>query len=137
MWGGVIQYNYTDAVLELNAEAFSSFMLEENFDGLADVVRSETKRHLESVLALTDLILQEMLLNFQNPGKVFSIIDSPWYSAEVSNPDVFANFTSIPSIYDTLALRNVADQVESWGELLPLQLERFVLPSTHDTKTAY
>lgn len=40
MWGGVMVYNYTPAVLQAQAEAFTAFMEPEIFDPLADMVIS-------------------------------------------------------------------------------------------------
>lgn len=141
MWGGVILYNYTPAVLESHAKAFSSYMHADNFDPLADAVSYETLLLFNAShgipcasATLLNIALQfysptnsrpqGMLFNFQNPGKVFSTLASQWYSADESFPSVFSNFTSIPSPANTLALRNVADQVTAFGALLPARLER-------------
>ena len=102
MWGGVMAFNYTQDVLDAQAEAFSNYMKPENFDDAAD---------MGIVLSLE--------------GGVYAVADALFYAKEVENPPVYQPFTSIPSLEpNTLATVNVADLVVGFGEFLPKQVDR-------------
>ena len=102
MWGGVIAFNYTQDVLDAQAEAFSDYMKPDNFDDAAD---------MGIVLSLED--------------GAYAVADSLFYAKEVENPPVYQPFTSIPSLEpNTLDTVNVADLVVRFGEFLPKQVER-------------
>lgn len=104
MWGGVIRYNYTKRVLDAQAQAFSDFMDPENFDDAADM---------------------GIILGFQNPGGVFSVGNSLFYSEPIANPPTFQPFTSIPSLVpNTLGLTNVSNLVLQFGKIIPPSLNR-------------
>lgn len=120
MWGGVMEYNFTPTVLEAEAAAFSAFMDPENFDELADMVIQQAS--LEAVRSL--ILVQSIILTYKNPGSVFGVINSLFYSANEAYPKTLSNFTSIPSTANTLAIQNVAELVTAFGEILPATLNR-------------
>ncbi|KAH7064486.1 hypothetical protein BKA63DRAFT_174214 [Paraphoma chrysanthemicola] len=102
MWGGTTQLNYTPAVLDAEAQAFSDFMLPENFDDDADV---------------------GVLLGFATGN--FFILNTLFYSAPVPNPKCLANFTSIAGITTrSINLTTVAERVEEDGAIVPLSVPR-------------
>lgn len=108
MWGGIIQFNYTDNVLDAQAKAFSNFMRQENFDSAADMA---------------------IILDFQSGG-AFSVANSLFYTNAVENPPVYQPFTSIPSMTPALmGLISVSDLVVDFGKSLPNKLPRYVLPN--------
>lgn len=102
MWGGVIQFNYTKAVLEAQAKAFSAFMDPKNFDDAADM---------------------GIILGFQD--KTYSIGNSLFYVEPIAYPPTFQGFTSIPSLSpNSLATNNVAETVNRFGRFLPDDVAR-------------
>lgn len=104
MWGGTNQLNYTPAVLDAQAAAFSDFMRPENFDDAADV---------------------GVLLGFANGD--FFILNTLFYSAPVPNPPCFANFTSINGITTrSVNLTTVAERVAEDGLIVPVSVPRYV-----------
>jgi hypothetical protein len=104
MWGGVSWYNYTKSVLDAQVQAFSDFMNPKNFGDAADM---------------------GFILGFQNPGGVFAVGNSLFYTEPIANPPTFQPFTSIPSLVpNTLGLTNVSDLVLQFGKFLPPTLTR-------------
>ena len=102
MWGGVIQFNYTQSNLDAQAKAFSHFMDSENFDDSADM---------------------GVILSFS--GGVYTLVNSLFYVEPIANPPTFQPFTSIPSLVpNTLGFNNVADLVIQFGRGLPSRLAR-------------
>ncbi|MCJ1286798.1 hypothetical protein MMC26_006144 [Xylographa opegraphella] len=102
MWGGTQALEFTPAVLQAQAQAFSDFMLPENVDNAADV---------------------GVLIGFLNGS--FFLENTIFYSEAVANPPVFANFTSIPGITSqSLNLTTVADRVNLDGSVVPLTIPR-------------
>jgi hypothetical protein len=101
MWGGTIQFNYTQSVLDAQAKAFSNFMEPANFDDAAD---------MGVVLGYVD-------------GSFF-VENTLFYMEAVANPPVYESFTSIPSTSSSLALTDVSSLVLSFGAGLPSVLNR-------------
>jgi hypothetical protein len=104
MWGGALIFNYTAAVLDAHALAFSNFMNPENFDAAADM---------------------GVALIFQNPGAVYLVGDAIFYVEPVANPPVYQPFTSIPKpIGNSLRLTNVSDMAAETDGTLPPGITR-------------
>ncbi|KAJ5124082.1 uncharacterized protein N7515_007907 [Penicillium bovifimosum] len=102
MWGGIVLYNYTDSQVDAQAQAFSNFMDTANFDSAADM---------------------DLILNFENSG--FEIGNALFYSKPVANPEVYREFTSLPSpIISTLSFNDVSGMVTQFGAYLPSTLNR-------------
>ncbi|ORY18401.1 hypothetical protein BCR34DRAFT_529255 [Clohesyomyces aquaticus] len=102
MWGGTTVLNFTPAVLDDEAQAFSDIMRPENFDDAVDV---------------------GVLLGFQNGA--FFLLNTMFYSAPVANPPIFKNFTKIPGIIaQSLNLSTVSERVIEDGALLPPTVPR-------------
>ncbi|PKY04093.1 FAD-binding domain-containing protein [Aspergillus campestris IBT 28561] len=100
MWGGVLLFKYSQAMVDAQAKAFSEYMNPANFDGAADMA---------------------VIMNFADGG--FSTGDSLFYTKPVVNPPVYRGFTSFPSpVKNTLALNNVSGMVRKFGETLPPKL---------------
>nr|ARP51712.1 FAD oxidoreductase [Phyllosticta cirsii] len=102
MWGGMNQLNFTPAVLDAEAAAFSNFMRPENFDDAADV---------------------GVLLGFTNGD--FFILNTLFYLAPVANPPCLANFTSIAGItMRSVNLTTVGERVAEDGNIVPPSVPR-------------
>ena len=102
MWGGVIEFNYTESALKAEAKAFSDFMNPKNFDDAADM---------------------GIILGFQNGS--YAVGNSLFYVEPIANPPVFQPFTSIASpIANTLALNDVGNTVVQFGRFLPDDIAR-------------
>ncbi|KAL4738957.1 FAD-binding domain-containing protein [Aspergillus similis] len=100
MWGGLVLFNYTDGIVEAEAEAFSTFMDPANFDSAADMA---------------------VILNFAAGS--FSIGNSLFYTKPIANPPVYQPFTSLPSpVVDNLGFNNVSGMVTKFGDSLPSTL---------------
>ena len=106
MWGGLLLYNYTDSLVDAQAQAFSNFMDSAHFDSAADM---------------------DVILNFENGG--FAIGDALFYSKPVANPEVYQEFMSLPSpVIDTIGFNNVSGMVTEFGVYLPSALNRYAFP---------
>jgi hypothetical protein len=102
MWGGTQTLNFTDAVLQAEAEAFAGFMRPENFDDAADA---------------------GVLLGFVN-GNFFAQ-NTMFYSKREENPKCFQPFTSIKGVVQkNLKFASIAEQVEADGAELPDTIPR-------------
>lgn len=102
MWGGTVSYNYTPAVLDAQAKAFTSFMDPKKFD---------------------DAAMMGLILGFANPGG-YSISNSLFYLEPTPFPKAYQPFTSIPSTGNTIQTATVAEIVNSFGKFLPAHLSR-------------
>ncbi|KAA8651066.1 FAD-binding oxidoreductase [Aspergillus tanneri] len=103
MWGGMILFNYTDSIVDHQAQDFSNFMDPTNFDSAADMA---------------------VILNFEDGS--FSIGNFLFYTKPVANPPVYQPFTSLPSpIFDNLGFNNCnrvrGDLAESWTLYIPFK----------------
>ncbi|KAI1779467.1 Glucooligosaccharide oxidase [Hypoxylon cercidicola] len=96
MWYSLLQYNYTDDVLEAQAEAFSRFMEPTNYDSAA---------------------MMGIFLDYA--GGVFSISDAMWYTESVASPAVYNAFTEIPNLGGVAELTTVDDVVNQFGGSIP------------------
>lgn len=97
MWYDLVQYNHTDAVLEAQARAFSSFMTPgNNFDPDA-----------------------MMGIFYDYAGGQFFVRDALWHTGAVANPPVYNNFTSIPNMGSNGQVLPVADVVDQFGANIP------------------
>ncbi|KAM0812559.1 hypothetical protein AB5N19_12550 [Seiridium cardinale] len=106
MWGGSIAFNYTNATLGAEAQAFSEFMDPANFDDAADM---------------------GMALVFQNPGGAYALGNSLFYVESVENPPVYQRFTSIPGqIGNSLGLANLSSFPIEAGGTLPADTRRAI-----------
>ncbi|THC87606.1 hypothetical protein EYZ11_012949 [Aspergillus tanneri] len=95
MWGGMILFNYTDSIVDHQAQDFSNFMDPTNFDSAADMA---------------------VILNFEDGS--FSIGNFLFYTKPVANPPVYQPFTSLPSpIFDNLGFNNVSDDSSGYGKM--------------------
>jgi hypothetical protein len=104
MWGGSMLLNYTQSVLDDHAQAFSDFMLPENFD---------PKAHGGTLLAFEE-------------GQ-YNVADTLYYTAPVENATIWANFTSIqPQIINTLGLSTAAKLVDAGAGTIPADANRYV-----------
>ncbi|KAL8790213.1 MAG: hypothetical protein Q9213_000744 [Squamulea squamosa] len=104
MWGGVISFNYTQSVIDAQAQAFRDYMDPKNFDSAADM---------------------GIILGFTK--NTLSIANSLFYVDPVENPKTYQPFTSIPSLPgNTLALTNVSNMVVQFGKNLPPVVSRSV-----------
>lgn len=102
MWGGVLTYNYTSALLDAQAKAFSAFMDPSNFDKEADV---------------------GLILGFAKGA--FTVQTSLFYLQPTPNPPTLQAFTSAPDIVaDTSTISNVSNLVNSFSKDLPAQVPR-------------
>lgn len=96
MWYNLVQYNYTDSVLQAQAEAFSRFMEPENFD---------------------DAAMMGIFMDYQ--GGTHSIYDALWYADNVANPAVYDAFTEIPNNGGLAELTTTSDVVDTFGGQIP------------------
>jgi hypothetical protein len=96
MWYSLLSYNYTDSVLQSQAEAFSNFMEPANFDSAA---------------------MMGVFLDYTNGA--FSVGDAMWYIENVANPAVYKPFTDIPNNGGTAELTTVDKVVEEFGNIIP------------------
>lgn len=96
MWFDVVEYDYTDSVLQAHAEAFSSFMEPDNFD---------------------DAAMMGIFMDYQDGSH--SIYDALWYADNVANPAVYNGFTEIPNNGGSGELTTASDVVDTFGGKLP------------------
>ncbi|KAI9752016.1 MAG: hypothetical protein M4579_005789 [Chaenotheca gracillima] len=102
MWGGALVLNYTQAVLDRHAQAFSDFMLPQNFDAKA-----------HGGTALVYMYGQ------------YEVVDTIYYTAPVKTAPAWKNFTSIqPQILNTLGLSTAAKLVNAGTGQLPVNATR-------------
>ncbi|KAL2132715.1 hypothetical protein VTI74DRAFT_3453 [Chaetomium olivicolor] len=106
MWGGTLIFEYTTAVLDAQARAFSDFMSLENFDDAADMF---------------------VALFFQKPGGVYAAGNVLYYGKPIVNPPVYQPFTAIPSpIVNTLRTTHVGDLSTEQASTLPPDANRAI-----------
>lgn len=96
MWYSLLNYNYTDSVLQSHAEAFSKFMEPVNFDSAA---------------------MMGIFLDYA--GGAFFVSDAMWYIENVANPAVYKPFTDIPNNGGPAELTTVDKVVEEFGSSIP------------------
>ncbi|KAK2616399.1 hypothetical protein QQS21_000640 [Conoideocrella luteorostrata] len=101
MWYSLLNYNYTDNVLQSHAKAFSKFMEPANFDSAA---------------------MMGIFLDYV--GGAFSISDAMWYIENVSKPAVYKPFTDIPNNGGPAKLTTVDKVVEEFGGSIPATIGR-------------
>ncbi|KAI0103999.1 Glucooligosaccharide oxidase [Nemania sp. FL0031] len=92
----LLQYNYTDSVLNAQAQAFSNFMKPANYDPEA---------------------MMGLFLDYT--GGVLSVSTALWYAEPVANPAVYNAFTKIPNTPIVSEIASVADVVTNFGEIIP------------------
>ncbi|KAI1195490.1 Glucooligosaccharide oxidase [Nemania serpens] len=92
----LLQYNYTDSVLEAQARAFSNFMKPANYDPEA---------------------MMGLFLDYT--GGVLSVNNALWYTKPVASPAVYKAFTKIPNTPIVSEIVPVADVVTKFGEIIP------------------
>lgn len=102
MLGGVIEFNYTQSVLDAQAEAFSNFMKPENFDEKA---------------------MMGVLITYENG--VSAVANSLFYLEPESSPAVYQPFLSIPGqTANKLVVSDVLTIVDGFGSFTPKSLAR-------------
>jgi len=101
IWYSLLQYNYTDSVLQAQAEAFSKFMDPTKYDPDA---------------------MMGVILDYTSSG--FSVIDIMWYTEEVANPPVYNAFTKIPNQVGVAELMTTDKVVETFGQAIPASENR-------------
>lgn len=104
MWGGAMQFPYTEPGKQAQAEAFSNLMKPQNFDDGVDM---------------------GLILGFENPGAKYSLKTSLFYVEPKPNPPVYEEFQAINgSLGNTFDVSTVSGLVQSFGGSLPHQLNR-------------
>jgi hypothetical protein len=104
MWGGGMILNYSQAVLDTHAQAFSNFMSSENFSN---------KAHGGTLL-------------FFEEGQ-YNVADALYYTEPIDNPPIYSNFMSIrPQIANTLDVSTAAKLVAGSDGRLPANVTWFV-----------
>lgn len=96
MWYNLVEYNYTDSVLQAQAEAFSHFMEPANLD---------------------DAAMMGIFMDYQSG--THTIYDALWYADNVANPAVYDVFTKIPNNGGVAELTTTSDVVNTFGGQIP------------------
>ena len=98
----LVNFNYTKASLQAQANAFSNFMKPQNFDKSA---------------------MMAMFLDYY--GGQLSLSDALWYIQPVQKPAVYNPFFNIPSSTVSVSQLDTVDKVvEKFGEDIPAHVDR-------------
>lgn len=98
----LVNYNYTNASLQAQANAFSNFMKPQNFDKSA---------------------MMGVFLTYY--GGQLSLFDALWYIQPVRKPAVYNPFFNIPNSTVSVSQLDTVDKVvEKFGEAIPTHVDR-------------
>ncbi|PHH67470.1 hypothetical protein CDD82_1465 [Ophiocordyceps australis] len=103
MWYNLVSYNYSESVLQAQANAFSNFMKPQNFDSAA---------------------MMGIFLDYRAGS--FGVNDALWYIENKASPAVYKPFTDIPNNGGPAELTDVNDVVKQFGSSIPATSGRSV-----------